>query len=60
VETYDLKQQVENTNALNVSLRSFTPLCFLRVLATDYNRSRSILTLLLEYEEKHQNVALEE
>ena len=42
---YDLKQKVINTNAINVSLRSFTSLCFLRVLATDYNRSHSVLTL---------------
>jgi len=55
-----LKQEVINTNALNVSLRSFTPLCFLRVLATDVQSITLYSNAIFGIWRKIQNVALEE
>jgi len=60
METYDLKQKVINTNALNVSLRSFTPLYFLRVLTTDVQSITLDSNAVVGIRRKLQNVALEE
>jgi len=55
-----LKLEVKNTKDLNVSLRSFTPLCFLRVLAT-YVQSITIYSkAIVGIRRKLQNVALQE
>jgi len=55
-----LKQKVINTNSINVSLRSFTPLCFLRVLATDIQSITLDNNAIVGIRRKLQNVALEE
>jgi len=55
-----LKQEVINTNALNVSLRSFTPLCFLHILATDVQSITLYSNAIVGMRKKLQNVALGE
>jgi hypothetical protein len=57
---YDLKQKAINTNALNVLLRSFTPLCFLRVLTTDVQSITLDSNPIVGIGRKLQKVALEE
>ena len=57
---YVLKQKMINTNALNVLLRSFTPLCFLRVLATDVQWITLDSNAVVGIRRKLQKVALEE
>jgi hypothetical protein len=60
METYDLKQKVINTNAINVSLRSFTPRCFLDILATYVPSMTLDSNAIVGMREKLQNIALEE
>ena len=57
---YVLKQKMINTNALNVLLRSFTPLCFRRVLATDVQSITLDSNPIVGIGRKLQKVALEE
>jgi len=53
-----LKQKVINTKAINVSLRSFVPLCFLRVLATDVQSITLDSNAFVGIRRKIQNVAI--
>jgi len=53
-----LKQKLINTKTINVSLRSFVPLCFLRVIATDVQSITPDSNAFVGIWRKLQNVAI--